>query len=281
MESASADAGAPPMSQSGGGDVNYFSQDLGTILRLQYRHRKLRPGRNRQLRHRHDADRHDGRHGRVLRRPGDDERIRRRRLQRRPRISLDELPDRMPRAPAGWTASACGPTARTPTPAISSRKSAFRTNRSANCGTSGPTATSPSANNEQVGPFKATNQIGFDGNSLWDSYQGHGRPLVLFGRTRNCPSARRRTRCLGICRPLFRRQRRRRQRRLPRGLPRLRLPRLALAICRQRRRSFQDQCNVFDRLVRRPHTHQLPACLRHSRPVPRTGYAQRLRSAVA
>ena len=37
LESASPDAGAPPMIQSGGGDLNYFSQDLGTILRLGYR----------------------------------------------------------------------------------------------------------------------------------------------------------------------------------------------------------------------------------------------------
>lgn len=36
MDSVSPDAGAPPMSQSGGGDLNYFSQDLGTILRLRY-----------------------------------------------------------------------------------------------------------------------------------------------------------------------------------------------------------------------------------------------------
>jgi hypothetical protein len=37
METASgADAGAPPMSESGGGDLNFFSQDLGTILRLRY-----------------------------------------------------------------------------------------------------------------------------------------------------------------------------------------------------------------------------------------------------
>lgn len=36
MESASPDAGAPPMSQSGGGDLSYFSQNLGTILRLRY-----------------------------------------------------------------------------------------------------------------------------------------------------------------------------------------------------------------------------------------------------
>src|SRR3954470_1030977 len=36
MESVSPDAGAPPMSQSGGGDINYFSQDLGTIVRLRY-----------------------------------------------------------------------------------------------------------------------------------------------------------------------------------------------------------------------------------------------------
>src|SRR6188508_660053 len=36
MESAGPDASAPPMSQSGGGDIDYFSQDLGTILRLRY-----------------------------------------------------------------------------------------------------------------------------------------------------------------------------------------------------------------------------------------------------
>jgi hypothetical protein len=36
MDSVSPDAGAPPMSQSGGGDLNYYSQDLGTILRLRY-----------------------------------------------------------------------------------------------------------------------------------------------------------------------------------------------------------------------------------------------------
>src|SRR3954464_1961305 len=36
MESTSPDAGAPPMSQSGGGDVSYFSQDLGTLVRLRY-----------------------------------------------------------------------------------------------------------------------------------------------------------------------------------------------------------------------------------------------------
>src|SRR5215210_7270293 len=37
MEAASGvDAGAPPISESGGGDLNFFSQDLGTILRLRY-----------------------------------------------------------------------------------------------------------------------------------------------------------------------------------------------------------------------------------------------------
>ena len=36
MESASPDAGAPPINQSGGGDLSYFSQDLSTILRLRY-----------------------------------------------------------------------------------------------------------------------------------------------------------------------------------------------------------------------------------------------------
>src|SRR4051812_40456526 len=36
MESATPDAGAPPMSQSGGGEMNFFSQDLGTIFRLRY-----------------------------------------------------------------------------------------------------------------------------------------------------------------------------------------------------------------------------------------------------
>src|SRR2546430_302223 len=37
MEAASGtDASAPPMSESGGGDINFFSQDLGTIFRLRY-----------------------------------------------------------------------------------------------------------------------------------------------------------------------------------------------------------------------------------------------------
>jgi hypothetical protein len=36
MDSASPDAGAPPMMQSGGGDLSYFSQDLGSIVRLRY-----------------------------------------------------------------------------------------------------------------------------------------------------------------------------------------------------------------------------------------------------
>src|SRR5689334_16939198 len=36
MDSVSPDSGAPPMSQSGGGDISYFSQDLSTILRLRY-----------------------------------------------------------------------------------------------------------------------------------------------------------------------------------------------------------------------------------------------------
>ena len=36
MEAASADPGAPPMSMSEAGDVGYFSQDLGTILRLRF-----------------------------------------------------------------------------------------------------------------------------------------------------------------------------------------------------------------------------------------------------
>ncbi len=36
MDATSADPGAPPTSQSGGGDINYFSQDLGTIVRLRY-----------------------------------------------------------------------------------------------------------------------------------------------------------------------------------------------------------------------------------------------------
>src|SRR4051794_21214196 len=37
METASGvDSGAPPISESGGGDLNFFSQDLGTILRLRY-----------------------------------------------------------------------------------------------------------------------------------------------------------------------------------------------------------------------------------------------------
>ncbi len=39
-------------------------------------------------------------------------------------------------------------------PAISSRKSASRTNRSVNCGTSGPTATSPSAITNKSAPSK-------------------------------------------------------------------------------------------------------------------------------
>ncbi len=37
MESAAPDASAPPISQSGGGNIDFFSQDLGTILRLGYR----------------------------------------------------------------------------------------------------------------------------------------------------------------------------------------------------------------------------------------------------
>jgi hypothetical protein len=36
MDSVSPDAGAPPMSQSGGGDIGYFSQDLSSIVRLRY-----------------------------------------------------------------------------------------------------------------------------------------------------------------------------------------------------------------------------------------------------
>ena len=36
MDSPAMDAGAPPVSQSGGGDIGFFSQDLGTILRLKY-----------------------------------------------------------------------------------------------------------------------------------------------------------------------------------------------------------------------------------------------------
>jgi hypothetical protein len=36
IDSPAMDSGAPPMSQSGGGDIAYFSQDLGTILRLKY-----------------------------------------------------------------------------------------------------------------------------------------------------------------------------------------------------------------------------------------------------
>ncbi|HVT28628.1 MAG TPA: hypothetical protein VHE81_11495, partial [Lacipirellulaceae bacterium] len=36
MDGSGADPGAPPMPQSGGGDVDFFSQDLGTILRLRY-----------------------------------------------------------------------------------------------------------------------------------------------------------------------------------------------------------------------------------------------------
>ncbi len=36
MESTTPDASAPPMSQSGSGDIDFFSQDLGTIFRLRY-----------------------------------------------------------------------------------------------------------------------------------------------------------------------------------------------------------------------------------------------------
>ncbi len=36
MNATGADPGAPPVAQSGGGDVDFFSQDLGTILRLRY-----------------------------------------------------------------------------------------------------------------------------------------------------------------------------------------------------------------------------------------------------
>src|SRR5258705_11627258 len=36
MESASPDAGAPPVSQSGGGDLGYLSQDPSTLLPLEY-----------------------------------------------------------------------------------------------------------------------------------------------------------------------------------------------------------------------------------------------------
>lgn len=36
MEAAMNDASAPPMTQSGGGNVNFFSQDLGTIFRMRY-----------------------------------------------------------------------------------------------------------------------------------------------------------------------------------------------------------------------------------------------------
>ena len=36
MESSGPDAGAPPMMQSGGGDISYFSQDLSSIVRLRF-----------------------------------------------------------------------------------------------------------------------------------------------------------------------------------------------------------------------------------------------------
>src|SRR5262245_45071592 len=36
MEAAMNDASAPPITQSGGGNVNFFSQDLGTIFRMRY-----------------------------------------------------------------------------------------------------------------------------------------------------------------------------------------------------------------------------------------------------